>query len=106
MSDTPKDDLEALRADFDKLREDMGKLTDSLKDMGAEQAHEARGNLNDRLDAAREKLRAGVGSAGQRGHDYYEQVESSVGERPLISLAAAFGAGFVIAKLLDLGGRR
>jgi ElaB/YqjD/DUF883 family membrane-anchored ribosome-binding protein len=106
MSESPKDDLNALREDFDKLREDVGKLTETLKQLGLDRAHGAQDRVNERLDEARERLRERVDTAGQRGRAYYDQVEGRVGEHPLGSLLTAFGVGFVIAKLLDLGGRR
>ncbi|WP_455384159.1 DUF883 family protein [Acidihalobacter prosperus] len=106
MSESPKDDLNALREDFDKLREDVGKLTETLKQLGLDRAHGTQERINERLDEARERLRERVDAAGQRGRAYYDQVEGRVGEHPLSSLLTAFGIGFVIAKLLDLGGRR
>ncbi|MEJ2629785.1 MAG: hypothetical protein P8011_06495 [Acidihalobacter sp.] len=106
MSESPKDDLDALREDFNKLREDVGKLTDTLKQLGLDRAHGAQEHLNERLDEARERLRERVDTAGQRGRAYYDQLEGRVGEHPFSSLLTAFGVGFVIAKLLDLGGRR
>lgn len=106
MSESPKDDLSVLREDFNKLREDVGKLTETLKQLGLDRAHGAQERLNERIGEAREKLRDRVDNAEQRGRAYYDQLENSVGERPLTSLLTAFGVGFVIAKLLDLGGRR
>lgn len=106
MNETPKDDIKTLREDFNKLREDMAKLTDTLKQIGGDRAHAAQEHLNDRLDDARERLRARVDSTGQRGREYYDQLEGRVGEHPLTSLLTAFGVGFVLAKLFDLGGRR
>lgn len=106
MNDSPKDDLNALRQDFDKLREDVGKLTETLKQLGLDRAHSTQEHLNERVNEARERLRERVDYAGKRSRAYYDDLEDRVGDHPLSSLLTAFGIGFVIAKLLDLGGRR
>lgn len=106
MAEVPKEDLHNLREDFNKLREDMVHLSATLKDLGAERAQETKERLNGRLGNARDRLRERVDAGGQRGKEYYDRLGCSVSGRPMISLLTAFGIGFVVAKLFDLGNRR
>ncbi len=106
MAEAPKEDLHNLREDFNKLREDMAHLATTLKDLGAERAQETKEQLNGQLGNARERLRERVGAGGHRGKEYYDRLGCSVSGRPMISLLTAFGIGFVIAKLFDLGNKR
>lgn len=106
MSNSPQDEIKNLREDFDKLREGMNTITEMLKKFSEDRAHTAKEHLDERLGEAREHLRERVDGAGERSRAYYDQLEGRVGDHPLGSLLTAFGIGFIIAKLLDLGGRR
>jgi hypothetical protein len=52
-------------------------------------------DLEEKLDEVLEQGRSKVGD-----------LETRVGQHPAGSLLTAFGVGFVLAKLLELGGRR
>lgn len=106
MSDSPQDAFDTLRRDFNRLREDVLHLTDALKQSGRERAHEAEASLDEELAKARDRLRERVGEAGQRGRAYFEGMEERLGRQPLLGLAVAFGAGFLLARLLTRGEKR
>ena len=60
----------------------------------------------DRLPQVWDEMRRKVNDARDYGEKRVGELEGQVGEHPLGSVLAAFGIGFVIAKLMDLGGRR
>lgn len=94
-----QDELQTLKDDVAKLRADVSELVGLLKDLGAEKIDEARGTVEEQLQARREKLRESVDRAKARGKKAADDIEEQITEHPLSSLLAAFGLGFIIAKL-------
>lgn len=89
-----KQDVEALRADFDSLRQDVGQLVATLK-----------GNAGDRAEAEleqfRERLNRLAADVRTGGRERMRNVESQIEERPLTSLAMAFAVGLMLGRLFD-----
>ena len=87
-------EIDAVKADIKKLREDIVALSESVRENLNDDANRIAGDARDAAErtatAARDKVREGVDSVGR-------QVE----ERPVASLAVAFGIGLLIGKLLD-----
>lgn len=94
-------EMQSLRADLAKLREDLAGIAGALKDAGHEKAQGARESLADLLSSVREELRGALGQARDAGKKSVETVGHEIEQRPLTSLLTAFGVGFVLAKLLD-----
>jgi ElaB/YqjD/DUF883 family membrane-anchored ribosome-binding protein len=88
------------------MKDDIADLTAVLRDLGARKVDEARDGAEDELRARREQVREHLRSARARGRETVDDLGDTMGEHPLSTLGIAFGAGFIIAKLLDLGGRR
>lgn len=101
-----EDELRELRADFAKMQEDIGDLAGALRDLGVRKADQARESAEDELRARRDQIREQLRSARARGRETVDDLGETMGDHPLSSLGIAFGAGFIIAKLLELGGRR
>lgn len=94
-----QDEIQNLKDDVSKLRSDVSELVGVLRDLGVEKIDEARGNVEDELRARREQLRESVDKAKARGRKTADDIENQISEHPLSSLLAAFGLGFIIAKL-------
>ncbi len=101
-----QEELDALKEDLARLRADIGDLAGVLKDLGVERAERIRGSAEDEVRARREALRRRLDSTRARGRKVIDDLEDQIEGHPLSSLLAAFGMGFIIGKLLDLGGRR
>lgn len=87
--DTTKD-IEALREEVSKLRTDITDIAETLRKL----SHDAVADGRDRLrDAAKQQT--------DKARESLSGVESEIEQRPLTSVAAAFGIGFVLGKLLD-----
>lgn len=106
MADTPKDEMNVIREDLGKLRQDVAELARALKDLAAGRADTARTQFKAGVSEARERLKQQANQAGEQGREYYDAFEKQMSERPLTTLFVSFGIGFVVAKLLDIGGRR
>jgi ElaB/YqjD/DUF883 family membrane-anchored ribosome-binding protein len=98
-----QNELETLKADVAKLRSDVGDLVNTLKALGVEKASGAKASLDEELEKRREELRDALKGAKARGERAANAVEGEIAEHPMSSVMAAFGMGFLIAKLLDVG---
>ena len=81
---------EELKAEFERLREDVAKITDTLQRLSGEQVTKGRKRTRQAADRTRERVTQAVHS-----------VEGEIQHYPLTSLATAFGVGFIVGKLLD-----
>jgi ElaB/YqjD/DUF883 family membrane-anchored ribosome-binding protein len=85
-------DVDRLRGEIDEMRKDLKTLTRSMRDLGAEKGKDAL----DQVEYLRKRARKHAARAE-------EHIERGIEERPIISVVAAFGVGFLLAKLLDAG---
>ena len=107
MTDDPiRKEIDELKADLARLREDIAGLTDAVKGVASERVNDARDKATDSAREAWEDVARRLDALASQGREAVDQVGQKVGEHPAGSLMAAFGMGFVIAKLLDVGGRR
>ena len=98
-------EFDTLKEDVAKLRGDVGDLLDVLRALGAEKVSDAKEGFDEELARRREELREALAGAKARGQRTAKAVEDEITEHPMSSIAAAFGIGFLIAKLLDVGRR-
>jgi len=98
-------DTETLRRDFAKLRASL----DAVKDKLGGNAHEVLGRISDyldngtfgaRLDDIEDELTRLGGKLKTSGRDAAAKLETKVTDRPLASVAIAFGIGLLAASLL------
>lgn len=105
-----QEELKRLRSDMAALQSDVATLVGTLKDLGVNKAEGMRSSFEDEIRSRREELRRKLEEARTTGRKTLDDAVSGFGEgvghHPLSSLITAFGLGFVIAKLMDLGGRR
>ncbi len=80
---------DTLKRDIDHLRNDIAEVTRTLRDMGI-----------DGRDGAGRRIRDAVGSATDGARRAAEETVHRIEERPLVSMAGAFGAGVVLGALL------
>jgi ElaB/YqjD/DUF883 family membrane-anchored ribosome-binding protein len=92
MADTAtyEKNLDQLRADFEALRSDVSSLVQTLKSDAIDQAHVGYDKLKQAGGQAADQVRVGAAA-----------VERQIEDRPLTSVLAAFGIGFIIGKLME-----
>lgn len=100
-----EEELQALKADIANLRADVADLAGTMQNMAGSRAHRFRDSLESELNEKREQLRRRFDEVRTRGRQQINDIEETVGQHPLGSLAAAVGIGFILAKMMDLGGR-
>ncbi|MFO7582976.1 YqjD family protein [Guyparkeria sp.] len=105
----PSAEVEALKKDLAQLRGDVTELLKAVKEQGErsvrDKAHTAREEVRGVFDDGMDALHHGYEQVRARGEARVDEAEELVGRHPLTSVVAAFGIGFVIAKLMDQGGR-
>lgn len=83
-------DFNALKKDIEQLRTDLAHTVETLKTIGAEKGQ-----------AGVERMRAAGRDAAAQAKAFQETTEKYIEARPLSSVLAAFGTGFVVGMLLD-----
>ncbi|RMG27615.1 MAG: DUF883 family protein [Gammaproteobacteria bacterium] len=98
-------ELERLKADIARLRADLGAVSEALKATAAAQAEAARERAREKAEQARENLQQKVDEALSAGQQVAAQLDRKVADNPMTALLAAFGVGFVLAKMMDWSSR-
>lgn len=90
MATNTDKDLKELRSELATLRSDFSEISKTLKRISGERYAEGRDKVNQGIERGRQQARDSLG-----------EFEREIEARPLTSVAAAFGVGFVLGKLLD-----
>ena len=99
-------ELDALKADIAQLRQDIVGLTTAVRDVASDKAEKTRADTKEGLRNAWEDLEHKLDEVIDQGKSTMGDVQTQIGQHPASSLFTAFGIGFIVAKLLDLGGKR
>jgi len=91
MDEAVKSEVEALRADFKKISEDLKGLTKTITQLTAKQAAESVDELKQKRDQIETHLRQAAGDARTT-------LEEQVREKPLNTLLIAFAAGLILGR--------
>jgi len=91
MDEAVKSEVEALRADFKKISEDLKGLTKTITQLTAKQAAESVDELKQKRDQIETQLRQAAGDARTT-------LEEQVREKPLNTLLIAFAAGLILGR--------
>ncbi len=105
MADDIRKELDALKADIARLREDIGGLSDAVRSTAGESVRGAKAEAQQRLQKAWEDIEQRLEGLLDEGKTTFHGAERKIGEHPTGSVLTAFGLGFIIAKLLKLGER-
>jgi ElaB/YqjD/DUF883 family membrane-anchored ribosome-binding protein len=97
----PDPELDAVRAHVEALRTELGALTMHIKGLSSERLGQAHATGILKIEELSADLQRAADALRQQGQASVAQLESTIREKPLLSLLAAFGAGVVIARLLE-----
>ena len=98
MDDTVKSEVDALRADFKQIKDDLKGLTAAISQLAAKQGAEAVDELKQKRDKVEAQLRHAAGEAKATFGDARTTLEEHVREKPLNTLLLAFTVGLVLGK--------
>lgn len=106
MAEDPiRKELDALKADIAQLRTDIVGLTKVIKDVASEKVTNTRDDAQKRAQSAWEDVERKLNEAIDKGRATVGDIEDKITAHPSGSILTAFGLGFIIAKLMDVGHR-
>jgi len=88
------EELDQVKSDVSKLREDMADLLQAVKNAGVEEGQKYYDRAYERASNAGEKVRS-------RANEAYASIGREVEERPLTSVLTVFATGFFVGMLMD-----
>lgn len=94
-------ELDHLRAEMAKLRADFAGVAEALKGAGKAEAENLKEKSSEFVENAEAEMKHLLGILREKSKQSVEAVEGKVAEHPFIALLAAFGVGFLVAKLSD-----
>lgn len=94
-------ELDHLKAEMTKLRADFASVADALKSTGKAEAASIKESASEFVESAEEEMKRLLGILRAKSKKSVEAVEHGVADHPFVALIAAFGVGFLIAKLTD-----
>jgi ElaB/YqjD/DUF883 family membrane-anchored ribosome-binding protein len=107
MAKEIKKDVEKLKEDMGKFRDDIGTSLSDLENLSHEKLIEAKENLKKSIEAfkgiASEKLEHANKFIHEKGEKAVQTSREMITQRPLTTVAVAFGAGILLALLLERG---
>lgn len=106
MADDIRQEVDALKTDIERLREDIVALTNAVKGVATENVKNAKAHAEERLHKTWDDIERRCEELLNEGKTTFNKAEQKVSEHPASSVLTAFGLGFVIAKLLSMGERR
>lgn len=105
VEDPIKKELDALKADIAQLRKDITGLTAAVKEVASEKVANTKADAQERVQGAWDDIERKLDDVLNQGRAAVGDIEDRITKHPAGSMLTAFGLGFIIAKLMDVGGR-
>jgi ElaB/YqjD/DUF883 family membrane-anchored ribosome-binding protein len=93
-------ELDSLKADMAGIRSEISSLLGSIKERGSAAAGGMRSQFETVDERVREQVDELMEEAWKLGKESMDTVEQHVEEHPFLTVAAAFGLGFLLSSLL------
>jgi len=93
-------DVDAIKDDLTSLKTDLVSAMRDLVEAGKSGAGEAREKIEESLHEKLDKLNAAAGEVADRGRRAARSAQHFVEEKPIQSLAVAFGVGLLLGAVL------
>ncbi len=94
-------ELEAVKEHIQALRTELATLTTHIKGLSSAKLEQAQLAGTLKIEELGADLQRAADALRRQGQASVAQLESTIREKPLISLLAAFGAGVLVARLLE-----
>jgi len=90
MATSTDKELEQLKAEFANLRKELSTIGDTVGRIASSATEEGQ-----------QRVRSAADQTRQKAQEHWGAFEREVEERPMTSIAAALGIGFILGRLLD-----
>jgi ElaB/YqjD/DUF883 family membrane-anchored ribosome-binding protein len=94
-------EMDAVKEHIQALRTDLASLTTHIKGLSSAKLEQAQSAGSLKIEELSAEVQRAADALRQRGEVSVAQLETTIREKPLISLLAAFGIGLLVARLLD-----
>jgi ElaB/YqjD/DUF883 family membrane-anchored ribosome-binding protein len=94
-------EMDAVKEHIQALRADLASLTTHIKGLSSAKLEQAQSAGSLKIEELSAEVQRAADALRQRGEVSVAQLETTIREKPLISLLAAFGIGLLVARLLD-----
>ncbi|CAM1627378.1 unnamed protein product [Bartonella apihabitans] len=89
-----------LQEQFEQLKKEVSNIHSTLNDLGSEKLTAAKGKAEKLYASAKENGEEAISQAKEKIDDVQSQLCNCIREKPVASLVAAAGVGFVLALLM------
>lgn len=90
-----------LKSDLGRIRDDLSEIAQALMDASKSEMSETRERLQSMAQQRLETVRSALESAKGQGKSTTEMLQRTIEERPLVSIAVAFGVGMMLGSLMN-----
>ena len=90
MATATEKELQQLKAEFASLKEELANIGDTVGRIASSAT-----------ESGQERVRSAAKKTQRQAQDRWQALESEIEERPMTSVAAALGIGFLLGRLLD-----
>lgn len=97
----PKREVDELKEELNQLREDMGDLISTVRNLGQSTARTTRTKAEQELDQLLQQLNRAYTAARQSGQQAATSTYNEVDQHPMTSVAIAFVVGLVTGKIFS-----
>jgi len=94
-------ELDAVKEHIQALRTELATLTTHIKGLSSAKLEQAQTAGSLKIEELGADLQRAADELRRQGQASLAQFESMIREKPLVSLLAAFGAGVLVARLLE-----
>lgn len=94
---------ENLQEEVETLRKDMNEMMELLKSSGSDIKDELSDALEEKFAKYQTKTQNSVADLYEKGGEGLDDIGQKIKDNPLASLAIAFGAGYILSKVLSSG---
>jgi ElaB/YqjD/DUF883 family membrane-anchored ribosome-binding protein len=91
-----QDDIDALKTDLAQARADFADLVRDVVSAGKAEGSEAKAKIEAAIHDRIERIGEGLGSVQRMGKRRVEDLQDTIEERPLTSVAVALGVGMLM----------
>jgi ElaB/YqjD/DUF883 family membrane-anchored ribosome-binding protein len=93
-------DLQSIKEDLLRLKDDVSSLTRNLVSAGRSGASDVGGRLSGMARERIDQLSDSFGDVGERGKKMLDAAQHQVEENPLVSVGIAFGVGLLLGSII------
>ena len=95
-----QEDIGSIKDDIRQLHSDFSDLIKGLTHEGRKEWKVAHKAIEKGATEGMERVSNAVHEVAERSEDAFKAVQDGIGKRPLLSIAAALGVGYLLGKLL------